>query len=231
VIFRVVVLAAVLCCAVSACDSDPSTLPPPTATHNHTVTAGPPTATAYTLDLLDGAKVVQVHSAPLHGHLYEITTPSGTDVVPLVHQDGAAVAVTLTGGADADLSITVEQSVHWSLKFSSGVSTLSVDMRSGTLSGFTALQGVSTVDITAGAPQGRVVLRELAGVSVFALHVPGTTPVSVKAYAGAGTVSLFGESQSGVSAGTTVTSPYVGPSRYRIEAVGGVSTVNVDAAR
>jgi hypothetical protein len=116
VIFRVVVLAAVLCCAVSACDSDPSTLPPPTATHNHTVTAGPPTATAYTLDLLDGAKVVQVHSAPLHGHLYEITTPSGTDVVPLVHQDGAAVAVTLTGGADADLSITVEQSVHWSLK-------------------------------------------------------------------------------------------------------------------
>ena len=232
VIARLGVLAAVLSCAVSvvsACDSGPASLPRPSQA-THTVTGGPPTESAYTLDLLDGAKVVQVRSAPLNGHLYQITTPSGSHVAPAVHQDGAAVDVSIDGGAEADLLITVEESVPWNLKFTSGVSTVSVDMSSGTLSGFTALQGVSTVDITAGAPQGLVVLRELAGVSIFALHVATATPVSVKADSGAGTVSLFGTSQSGVTAGATVSSPYLGANRYRIDAVGGVGTVSVDTA-
>ena len=74
-------------------------------------------------------------------------------------------------------------------------------------------------------------LRELAGVSVFALHVAAVTPVSVKAHAGAGTVSMFGTSQSGVSAGTTISSPYLGANRYRIDAIGGVGTVSVDTGR
>jgi hypothetical protein len=230
VIFRAVALAVVLCCAATACDSGAAPGPPPTAAPSHTVTGGAPADMAYTLNLLDGAKVVQVHAAPLHGHLFQITTPTGSEVVPAAHQDGSAVEVNLAGGGNGDLSITLDEIVPWNLKFSSGVSTLSVDMRSGTLRGLTALQGISTVDLTAGAPHGRVVLRELGGMSVLALHVPRITPVSVKAYAGAGTVSVFGQSESGVSAGTTLSSPYLGPSLYRVDAVGGVGTLTVYTA-
>ena len=55
------------------------------------------------------------------------------------------------------------------------------------------LQG-STLDLTAGRPTGDVLLGETAGVSTWAIHLPTATAVTVHADAGAGKVSLYGQS-------------------------------------
>jgi len=235
-------LAAAVCALACGCDSgSPPGPPPPVRLYSLGSTSAPSRAPAhsvtgpavsgsdpYTFDLLDGAKTVQVQSADLDGRLYEVHTLSGTTAFPVVTLADHTVRVALQGGGNADLFVVLDRSTPWSLTFSEGVSTASVDMAAGSLRAFSALQGISTIDVTAGKPTGNVIMTEASGVSAFALHVPAATPVTVNAHAGAGTVSLFGQTHSGVTAGATFSSG-TGSDRYTIEAQGGVSNLTVAA--
>lgn len=75
-----------------------------------------------------------------------------------------------------------------------------------------------------------MVLSEVAGVSTFAVHLPASTGVSVECEAGAGTVSIYEASHSGVSAGSTFSGGPTGHDSYLIRAQGGASAITVDTA-
>jgi hypothetical protein len=184
---------------------------------------------AYTLDLLDGASTVEIVTANLGGRLYRVQTVPGSPVLPNAQLVSHTVNLTLRGGGDADLRIVLDRSVPWQLRFSAGASTVTADMSAGRLEGLDALQGISTLDVTAGRPAGPVTLSEAAGISTFALHVPASSPVTVQCHAGAGTVALFGQTHQGIAAGSTFTTHAAASARYVIDAQAGISTVTVDA--
>jgi hypothetical protein len=236
-----VALLAVLSAGVtSGCSSSPSipVAPSPVTTPvtsgalvPHLVTG--PTAEpgqSFTLDLLDSVGTVQVRSADLDGRLFRVQSQPSTGSAPLVRLGAAhTVGISLDQGGATDLIVEVSASQTWTLRFSAGASTVTLDMAAGTLRAVDALAGLSTLDITAGRPSGTVTITETAGLSTLALHLPGPTPVTVHADAGAGSVRLFGQQHDGIGAGSVV--HYGDPSsadRYTIEAEGGVSDVVVD---
>jgi hypothetical protein len=231
VIVRLLAVVVAACVAVAGCDSDTPTPTVHTTAPPHVVVGPAGSSTeAYTLDLLDGAETVQIVTGNLHGHLYRIATPVDTTALASAHVESRTVNVTVAG-SDAELDITLDRGVPWNLRFSAGVTTVSADMSAGRLTGLTAVQGISTLDITAAAPQSRVTLTELAGVSAFALHTSDPAVVSARVRAGAGSVSMFGRIHHGVPGGARFDSPDIAPSSYTIDAVGGVGSLTVDAAK
>jgi hypothetical protein len=214
---------------LAACDSgtsghDIAAVAPPA----HIVVGGAPSAAAHTLDLVQGVSALNVRVGDTGGRLYRVETPIGTASYPVLHVVGATVQVSTSGAGNARLTVVVASVTPWMVRLSAGVSTASIDMHAGRLRGLSASAGVSTLNITAGAPSGNVAVTESGGVSAFTLHVPATTPVAVNVHGGAGTVSLFGTTHSGVAAGATFSSGS-GVNRYTIDAEGGASDITVDS--
>jgi hypothetical protein len=214
---------------MAACDSgtsghDTAPLSPPA----HVVVGGAPSATPHTLELVQGVSVLNVRVGETGGRLYRVQTPIATASYPVLHVVGTTVQVSSSGAGNASLTVVVASTTPWLVLLRAGVSTASIDMHAGRLRGLSASAGVSTLDITAGAPSGNVAVTESGGVSALALHVPATTPVAVNVHGGAGSVSLFGTTHSGVAAGATFSSGS-GANHYTIDAEGGASDITVDS--
>lgn len=229
--------AALVAVALVGCESDSPGRPrlptPPgaaTGSAGHVALGPVISGGRYVFDLVDGARTVRVVAARLDGRLYRITTPSGSSARPNASLSGNRVELALHGGGHADVTVTLAAAVAWTLRFHAGISTLSADLRNAELRRLDTLQGVSSLDLTAGKPSGDVALTEAAGVGAFTLRVPTGTAVTVNAHAGVGSVSLFGVTHSGVAGGTTFATGS-GADRYTIETRGGVGAISVDALR
>jgi hypothetical protein len=203
----------------------PSTLPTTPPTTPPTTAATSPGA-AFRLDVVSGAKLVRIQAAELPGQLYRVATSSGTAVSSSLDLSARSLRVALTG-TEPEVSITLDSATAWQLRLQAGVAAVAVDMRAGHLAGFTAEQGVGTMQLELGAPAGAVRLSVGAGMSSFTAHVPDGTAVRVTLHAGAGTVRVFGETHQGVPAGSSFASGS-GADSYSVDAVGGVGTLVVD---
>ena len=222
--------AAALILALAACSSSASSVTRVTSTSGPATLTGPPAQIghAYSLDLLDPASTVRVETADLGGKLFRVTTGQNGATTPLVRAAGDnGFAISLTGGGASDVTIDIARGVVWSLQFSAGLSTATVDTTGATLHALTTLAGITSLTVTAGAPTGTATITESGGLSALALHVPAATAVSVAALGGAGSVSLFGAVHSGIAAGTVIATPQPGTDVYDVVAQGGVSSVLV----
>ncbi|HEY2273081.1 MAG TPA: hypothetical protein VGH30_09915 [Jatrophihabitantaceae bacterium] len=205
--------------AAAACDSGGALPVPPAASSTALPAINPPAHVVvgrqspdggpFTLDITTGADSVRVLPGAVDQGLYRVATPTGSAAFPTVHASGTQVAVGVSGGGNADLTVVLNSSVRWDLRFSAGV---------------------GVIDVTLPAPSGARTITETAGASTLNVHLPKATPVTVHAVAGAGLVALYGQSHSGVAAGSTFRSGS-GADRYTINAVGGVSSLTVSGVR
>ncbi|MCW2494927.1 hypothetical protein [Jatrophihabitans sp.] len=221
----------ILLVATAGCDSGSGAGPSVSSVARaaaHTVTGPQASGSGYTLELLDGASTVDVVATDLGGPLYRVQTAAGSTTLPGARLVDHTVDVRLRGGGNGAVRILLDRGVRWRLRFAAGASTATVDMADGQLAGLAAVKGIGSLDVTAGRPAAAVMLSEAAGVSTFTLHVPASSAVTVRARAGAGTVTLFGQAHRGVAAGATLSTQPAAAARYEIDAVGGVGTLSVD---
>lgn len=183
--------------------------------------------------LVNGADVVRVRIADLAGDSYEVSTPDGAKVVPAVSVDGGQVVAGLrdSGGAGpAVVDVVLDSSVRWQVRLAGGAADESVDLTGGPGGDVDFVSGTARAAVTLPAGKGvqRVVLG--GGASQFTVRLGGTAPVQVAARGGAGSVTVDGQTHSGVGGGSVWTPSgwAAAADRYDIDATSGVGTLTVE---
>jgi hypothetical protein len=186
-----------------------------------------------TVELLTGATSVTVRAADLGGRLYEVRTPTGARQIPLVSRSDGVVHVELgdsgEGGPSA-VEIVLGTGTTWRVRLVAGATRDAVDLSGARVSGVEFVGGVGSIDLTLPRPSGTVEVRMTGGTGSWAAHLPAEVPVQVMAGSGAGSVTIDGTTQNGVSAGTTVTGDGwdAAADRYDIVATAGMASFTVD---
>jgi hypothetical protein len=210
---------------------------------DHVVTAPLAARRAATLDLVSGATSVTVRGVPLGDELYRVATPEHGRVVPAVTEVHDIVQVQLVNaGGDGPSTVVIElnRSVRWDLRFTAGATSTTVDLRDASVASVAFVGGVSSIDLTLPdltlpdltlpRPAGTVPVRMSGGAGQFAIHAPSGAPVRVRFGAGAGSATVDGGRQNGLSAGTVITPEGwdAASDRYDVDNIAGVSTLTVD---
>ena len=187
------------------------------------------------LEITTGAESVTVRSDDTGDDLYRASTPKDGSLVPKASINGDTVQLSLissgaVGGA-ASAEIVLNSSVLWQLTLAGGGMKETVDFGSGQLSSLELSAGAGDIEITLPKAQGTLAVRLTGGAGQFKAHLAQNLPVQVKVDgAGAGVVTIDGQTRSGVKAGTEITPAAwaKATARYSIEAVVGVSALIVD---
>ncbi|WP_157408188.1 hypothetical protein [Actinoplanes sp. N902-109] len=186
-----------------------------------------------TFQLVNPADVVRVKLADLNGDLYSVSTPAQSKSIPVASVDHNNVAAGLRDsglGGPALVTVVLAKDVRWRVRLSGGASDETVDLSAGSAGGDVDLSaGVTRAEVFLPAAAGtqRVILS--GGASQLVVHLAGTAPARVAAGNGAGTVTIDGQSQSGVAGGTVFAPPSwdTAPNRFDIAATAGVSDLTV----
>ncbi len=187
---------------------------------------------ATVFQLVNGADVVRVRLADLAGDRFDISTLEGSRVVPTVAvQGGEIIAGVRDSGAagPAVVDVVLSSSVRWRIRLPGGAADEAVDLSGGPGGDVDFSAGTSRAAVTLPPGQGtqRVVLG--GGAGTFSVRLGSAAPVRVRAGGGAGSVTIDGQTHSGV-AGGSVWAPASWQSaadRYDIDATAGVSTLLV----
>jgi hypothetical protein len=183
-------------------------------------------------ELVNGADVVRVRVADLGSDRFEVSTPDGAKVAPAVAVDGHEIVAGLrnTGGAGPALvNVVLSSSVRWTVRLGGGANDEAVDLTGGAGGDVDFSSGTSRAAVALPAGKGlqRVVLG--GGAAQFDVRLAGADPVRVAATGGAGSVTIDGETHSGVGGGSMWTPDgwASAANRYDIDATSGVSTLTV----
>jgi hypothetical protein len=190
-----------------------------------------PARRTVTLRVASGFGVVQVVAANVGTALVHAAPPAGVAAPPVVTRTAATVTITQprTGPPIPVLAVQVTPRVAWRLDFEQGASVVNLDLHAAQLRGITVGAGVSSLTATLPAPSGTVPLTFAAGASRVVLRAVGAPPARVAASGGAGSVTLYGRSRTGVSGGTVLESPGwpAARDRFDISCAAGISTLTV----
>lgn len=197
--------------------------------HGHRVRGG---GDVSSFALVNGADVVRVRLGDLGGDRYEVSTPDGSKVVPAVDVDGHEVIAGLhatDGGGPALVTVVLSSKVHWSVRLSGGANDESVDLTGGPGGDVDFSAGTSRAAVALPAAHGTQSAVLGGGAAQFDVRLAGDAPVRVAATGGAGSVTIDGETHSGVAGGSMWTPDAwsAATDRYDIDATSGVSTLTV----
>ncbi|MEV4352627.1 hypothetical protein AB0J83_49890 [Actinoplanes sp. NPDC049596] len=185
--------------------------------------------------LVSGADVVRVRVGDLAGDRYEISTPDDARVAPAVSVDDTTVVTALRdtdGGGPALVDVVLSDDVRWQVRLAAGASDESVDLTGGPGGDVDFSAGTSRASVALPSGKGTQRVTLGGGAGVLAVRLDGDQPARVAARGGAGSVTVDGQTHSGV-AGGTVYEPagWSGAAdRYDIDATSGVSTLTVTRA-
>lgn len=215
----------------------------------HQPTAGEPTPTdqdritrkvrgpAFTGDqasfqLVNGSDAVKVSVADLGGAMFEVSTAESAKSAPTVQVNGTSVVTGLRGTGDVGptvVQVVLSDDVRWSVALAGGSVDEVVDLTGGPGGDVDFSAGTSRAEAVLPAGRGtqRVTMR--GGTNQFAVRLAGAAPAKVTSTGGANSVTIDGETHSGVS-GNAVWVPNGWESaqdRFDITAAAGVSTMTV----
>lgn len=186
------------------------------------------------LEIVSGAESIVVRSAAIGDDLYQASTPVGGSLVPKATVNGDTVQLSLvslgTVGA-ATAEVVLNSAVTWQLKLAGGGMKETIDFSSGKLSGIEFAAGANELEVTLPPAQGTVLVKLAGGAGQLKVHAAQGLPVQVKVGgAGAGVLTVDGQTRNAVKGGTEVTPVNWAKAtdRYTVEATVGLSTLIVD---
>lgn len=200
---------------------------------DHSVTGPANGLREATFTLVNGSDVVRVRTVDLGGDLYRVATPGDSRVAPSVQVDGATVVAGLADtGRKGTALVTIElnRAVRWHIRLGGGAAEQTVDLTGGQPGNIEFSSGTTRAEVSLPPARGTVKVTLSGGAGQFLVHLTGDAPVQVRVGNGAGTVTVDGETRSGVG-GNTVFAPASWASatdRYDVDASAGVSTLLVD---
>lgn len=157
--------------------------------------------TQATLNVMSGTSVLDISVARLPGTLLRVSTPSGAPFRPVL-SGSRPIPLSLAGdGTGPDQKNT----------------------------GYAVTAGADVLDVTLPRPAGTLPFLFAGGASQFRLSLPGGVPARVIAGAGAGYLTVDGQSLTGVAGGTMLATPgwAAARARFDIDATAGVSRLTV----
>jgi hypothetical protein len=183
-------------------------------------------------ELVNGADVVRVGVRDLGADLFRISTPDDAKVAPSVNVDRSTVIAGLrdTGLAGpAVVIVELSDDVAWNVRLAGGATDESVDLTAGRGGNVDFSAGTSRAAVALPAAPGTQRVTMSGGASQFSVRLAGNAPARVAANGGAGSVTLDGETHTGVAGGSVWTPDNwtTATSRYDIDATAGVSTMTV----
>jgi hypothetical protein len=185
-----------------------------------------------TFELINGADVVRIGVRDLGADLFRVSTPDDAKVAPSVTADRSTVVAGLRDtGLAGPAVITVELSddVAWNVRLAGGATEETVDLTGGRGGNVDFSAGTSRAVVALPAATGTQRVTMSGGASQFAVRLAGNAPARVAAKGGAGSVTVDGETHTGVAGGSVWTPGdwAVADSRYDIDATAGVATMTV----
>ncbi len=205
-------------------------LPSPSA---HTV-RGPAHVSAdqATFDLVHGADTVKVVVADLGGAMFEMSTPESAKAAPTADVDGPTVIAGLRGTdrqGPATVTVTLSQEIRWTVRLSGGATSEIVDLTGGPGGDIHFVAGTSRAEAVLPAAPGTQQVTLTGGTNQFLIRLAGNAPTRVAATGGAASVTIDGETRTGIPANAiwTPDSWATASSRFDINATAGVSTMTV----
>lgn len=202
---------------------------------DHSISAEQGDRKEATLNLVSGAETVVIRAANLGGDLYRAVTPKDGSLVPEATMNGDTVQLSLVASGSegaASAEIMLSNDVLWHLKLAGGGLNENVDFSLGKLAGLELGNGAGQIELSLPAPKGTLNIQLTGGAGQMMVHAPKGAPFQVKipGGAGAGTVTIDGQTKNGVAPGGDVTQPdwNKATDRYVIEATVGISSVVVD---
>jgi hypothetical protein len=200
----------------------------------HTVRGrGEAIAEAATFVLVNGSDAVRVRVGELGDDLFEVATPKDAKAAPSVAVDGTTVIAGLrdTGRTGpAVVSVVLDDDVRWLVRLGGGAADESVDLTGGPGGDVELTGGTSRAEVALPAAKGRQRVTMSGGAGTMVVRLGGDAPVRVAARNGAGSVTVDGQTYSGVAGGSMWTPDTWAnaPDSYDVDATAGVSSLMVE---
>jgi hypothetical protein len=189
------------------------------------------------LEMTSGAETIVIRSSDIGDDLYRVSTPQNSSLVPKATVTGDTVQLTLATSGDtgaATAEVVLSDKVVWQLKLSGGGMKETVDFSTGKLSGLEFPSGASDIEVTLPKIDGSVTVKLAGGAGQVKVHAPQNIPVQVKVGgAGAGVVTVDGQTKNSVKAGTDITPTTWAKAkdRFSIDAAAGLAKLIVDRTK
>lgn len=186
-------------------------------------------------EIVNGAETIVVRCDDIGKDLYRASTPKDGSLVPTAANEGDTIKLTLSpSGANgaATAEVLLSSSVKWHLKLAGGGMNQKIECGAGKLAALELGQGAGSIEVTLPKPQGTLETLLSGGAGTLKVHLPAGPPVQVKvgAGAGAGTLSVDGQTRRDVKPGTEVTPDEwkKASDRYTVSAIAGLATLTID---
>jgi hypothetical protein len=184
------------------------------------------------LHVVNGADAVRVRVADLGDRLFEVSTPDDSKAAPAVDVTDSSVIVGLrdTGGpGPAVVTAVLSDDVRWTVRLSGGAADELVDLIGGPGGDVDLTAGTSRAEVALPAARGTQRVTMTGGAGQLLVRLTGNAPARVAATGGAGTVTIDGQTRTGIPGGSMWTPQTwaTATDRYDISASAGVSTLTV----
>jgi hypothetical protein len=189
------------------------------------------------LNVVTGAETLTiVADGDPGGDLAVATTPAQSRGIPVLEREGARVTLATRddGRSFGPVEVTVRlaRDVRWSVVIDGGARRLLLDLTAGQVAAVDVNEGIGELEARFPRPVGEVRARIGGGAGTVAVQVPDGVPARATFAEGAGDVTLDGEHEDGVAAGTTLASEDWATADDRIDVAldSGVGTVTVGSS-
>jgi hypothetical protein len=192
-----------------------------------------PRTTLVTADLhvSSGFSAVQIVAGDIGPDLVRASGPADAISAPVVTLTGMVTITQPQGGPQISvLGVQLAQPVSWQVDLDGGASTASLDLHTTRVRGVDLTAGVSSLTIALPVPSGTVPLNLSAGASHVVLRVARSAPAGLTMAGGAGTVTVYGQTRTGIAGGTIVESPTWPSAQDRLDVIcsAGISALTVE---
>jgi hypothetical protein len=189
-------------------------------------------ASAATFTLIRSADTVRVRLGDLGDDLFEVATPDDAKISPFVQVDGTIVVAGLrdTGRpGPAAVSVVLNDDVRWLVQLEEGAVEKQVDLTGGPGGNVELGTGSTRAEVALPAAAGRQYIAMTGGVESMVVRLAGDAPVRVAVGSGAGSVTVDGETRTGVPGGSVWAPPAwtTAADSYEINVAAGVSRLTV----
>jgi hypothetical protein len=182
--------------------------------------------------LINGSDAVKVRLADLGDTMFEVSTAESAKSAPTVQVDGSSVVTGLRGTGEAGpavVQVVLSDDVRWRVELVGGAVDEVVDLTGGPGGDVDFGAGTSRAEAVLPAGRGTQSVTMRGGTKEFVVRLAGNAPARVTSTGGANSVTIDGETHTGVS-GNAVWTPdnwATAQDRFDITAAAGVSTMTV----
>ncbi|WP_221322591.1 hypothetical protein [Actinoplanes sp. L3-i22] len=190
--------------------------PPAAASVAPTTAAAPPVAPATspaipntaTFELVNGVTQLRVKIGDVDDGFFKIGVADDSTITAKAAVVNGTVKVSVAPNGKkngtARLDVLLSDKVRWSLRLRGGVSEAGLDLSGGRVGGIELNGGAATVDMSVPDQDAAIPIVERGGIGTWRIVTDGKEAVRAYFRHGAGSVTLYGDTDKGIDKGETV---------------------------